>query len=250
MNGRDYKELEKAVLSQKEKIPRHIAFIMDGNGRWAKKRTLPRLFGHKEGVTSVREMVEMGVDLGVEVMTFYTFSTENWKRPAQEVSALMQLLVSTIRKEVEDLDQNNVTLRTIGQMDDLPELPRRELDLAMERLAKNDGLVLTLALSYSGRSEIVRAMNRLREQGVEEITEEALSGAMDTAGQPDPDLLIRTSGEKRLSNFLLWQCAYTEIYVTETYWPDFRKRQLLEAIQDYQNRERRFGCISEQLVQS
>lgn len=250
MNGLDTKELEQAVRSMPEKLPRHIAFIMDGNGRWAKQRSLPRLFGHREGVKSVREMVETGVDLGIEVMTFYTFSTENWKRPKQEVSALMQLLVSTIRKEVDDLDQNNVTLRTIGCLDDLPELPRRELDLAMHRLEKNDGLVLTLALSYSGRQEIVRAVKRLMANGKQEIDEASLSAAMDTGELPDPDLLIRTSGEHRLSNFLLWQCAYTELFVTDTFWPDFRRRELLQAIWDYQHRERRFGAISEQLVQS
>ena len=250
MNGIDTKTLEEQVRSLPDKMPRHIAFIMDGNGRWAKKRALPRLFGHREGVKSVREMVEIGVDLGIEVMTFYAFSKENWKRPAQEVTGLMQLLLSTIRKEVDDLDQNNVRLKTIGALDDLPELQRREFELAMERLSKNTGLTLTLALSYSGRQEIVRAMQRLMAQGVTEITEEAIGGAMDTANLPDPDLLIRTSGELRISNFLLWQCAYTEIYVTDTYWPDFRKRQLLEAVWDYQNRERRFGCISEQLVQS
>ena len=250
MNGREVKDLEQAVLSQREKIPGHIAFIMDGNGRWAKKRSFPRAIGHREGVTSVHAMVEVGVELGIKAMTFYTFSKENWKRPATEVSALMQLLVSTLRKEVDELDQNNVSLRTIGCLEDLPDLPRREFELAKKRLEKNDGLILSIALSYGGRQEIVRAVKRLREQGVEDVTETSLSAAMDTAGMPDPDLLIRTSGELRLSNFMLWQCAYTELYITDTYWPDFRKQQLLEAIYDYQNRERRFGCISEQLVQS
>jgi len=250
MNGRDIQDMERLVLSRKDRLPKHIAFIMDGNGRWAKQRTLPRVFGHREGVSSVREMVEEGVNLGIEVMSFYTFSRENWKRPAQEVSALMQLLVSTIRKEVDDLDQNNVTLRTIGCLDDLPDLPRRELTLAIERLKKNTGLILTLAISYSGRQDIVRAVERLIQKGMSQISEEDVSSALDTAGLPDPDLLIRTSGERRLSNFLLWQCAYSELYVTDTFWPDFRKPQLLEAILDYQSRERRFGGISEQLVQT
>ncbi len=242
-------KMKEAVLSGGN-LPRHIAFIMDGNGRWAKKRGLPRLLGHHEGVNSVREMVEAGVDLGIEAMTFYTFSTENWKRPPQEVTGLMQLLVSTIRKEVQDLDKNNVRLRTIGRMEDLPDLPRKELLHAIERLAKNDGLWLNLALSYSGRSEIVRAVNRLMDKGSRHIGEEEFAEALDTAGLPDPDFLIRTSGEHRLSNFLLWQCAYTELYITDILWPDFRTAELYTALLDYQHRERRFGRISEQLAPS
>lgn len=241
--------LQRVVLEHPERLPRHVAFIMDGNGRWAKQRNLARLFGHKEGVKSVREMVEAGVDIGIDAMTFFTFSKENWKRPKKEVSALMQLLVSTIRKEVAELDNNNVTLRTIGCLDDLPEVPRRELMLAMDRLAKNDGLVLTLAISYSGRQDILDAVNHLVTSGVTPIREQDISGALTTAGLPDPDLLIRTSGERRISNFLLWQIAYSELFITRTFWPDFRRRQLLEAIYDYQHRERRFGCISEQLIE-
>lgn len=242
----DIQQIQDSILSQ-QNLPRHIAFIMDGNGRWAKRRGLPRLYGHREGVNSVREMVETGVELGIEVMTFYTFSIENWKRPALEISGLMKLLVTTLRKEVNDLDENNVRLRPIGCLDDLPEAPRREFLQAEERLRKNTGLCLNIALSYGGRREIVRAINSLIEAGKKSVTEEDIASAMDTAGMPDPDLLIRTSGEFRLSNFLLWQCAYTELYITETLWPSFRKPQLLEAIEEYQNRERRFGCISEQL---
>lgn len=229
-------------------LPRHVAFIMDGNGRWAKKRNLPRLLGHREGVKSVREMVEAGVDLGIEVMTFYTFSRENWKRPAKEVSALMHLLVSTIRREVEDLNRNNVRLRTIGRLEDLPEEPRRELLHAREHLSSNTGLVLNLAISYGGRQEIVEAVNRLLATGLKHVDEQAISEALETAGLPNPDLLIRTSGEHRLSNFLLWQCAYTELYISDTFWPDFRQPQLYRALLDFSRRERRFGCISEQLV--
>lgn len=220
---------------------------MDGNGRWAKKRNLPRVFGHREGVNSVREMVEEGRNLGIEVMTFYTFSVENWKRPPKEVSALMQLLVSTIRKEVNDLEKNGVQLRTIGRLQDLPEGPRKELEIAKERLSKNNKLILNLALSYSGRADIVGMVSRLLKSNIKEIDEKIISDHLDTAGLPDPDLLIRTSGEMRLSNFLLWQCAYTELYVTQTYWPDFRKEQLYEALVSYKHRERRFGCTSEQL---
>ncbi|HEX04658.1 MAG TPA: di-trans,poly-cis-decaprenylcistransferase [Bacteroidetes bacterium] len=242
--------LTQEVLSHSEKMPCHIAFIMDGNGRWAKKRGMARLLGHREGVRSVREMVEAGVELGVEAMTFFTFSKENWKRPKVEVSALMQLLVSTIRKEVKDLDSNNVTLRTIGCLEDLPDFPHRELEAAIEKLSHNDGLILTLAISYSGRQDIVRGVNRLLAKGVKDINEQNLAAELDTRDLPDPDLLIRTSGENRISNFLIWQLAYSELYITPTYWPDFRRRQLLEAISDYQHRERRFGCTSEQLVES
>jgi undecaprenyl diphosphate synthase len=240
--------LEKAVKDSDRGIPKHIAFIMDGNGRWAKKRGLPRVAGHNEGVSAVRTMIEAGVELGVECMTFYTFSTENWKRPRKEVSALMKLLVTSIRKEVNDLNKNNVTLRTIGNLDDLPDGPRKELELAKKKLSNNNGLTLTLALSYGSRQEILRAVNRLIDSEKKNITEEMLAEAMDSPGIPDPDLLIRTSGENRLSNFLLWQIAYSEILFTEKFWPEFRKRELLEAIWDYQNRERRFGCTSEQLA--
>jgi len=247
MSKTSLKLLKSNVLANPDAIPDHIAFIMDGNGRWAKGKKLPRLYGHKEGVNSVREMVELGSELKMKAMTFYTFSTENWKRPAKEVSALMQLLVSTIRKEVKELNENNVTLRTIGCLEDLPDGPRKELQHAKDTLAGNDGLILTLALSYGGRQEIVRAVNHLLQSGVKEITGNDIDSSLDTAGLPDPDMIIRTSGENRLSNFLLWQCAYSEIFVTDIFWPDFRKEELLNAILNYQGRERRFGKTSEQV---
>ncbi len=236
-----------ARVKELDSLPRHIAFIMDGNGRWAKKRNLPRALGHKEGVNSVREMVEAGGELGIDVMTFYTFSVENWKRPAREVSALMKLLVSTLRREVDDLDKNNVQLRVIGRLTDLPESTRHDFDVAVDRLKKNTGLVLNLALSYGSRQEMVEAVNKLLQEKKEQITEEDFANALYTTGLPDPDLLIRTSGEFRLSNFYLWQCAYTELYITNVFWPDFRKPNLYQAILDYTHRERRFGCTSEQL---
>jgi undecaprenyl diphosphate synthase len=245
----DVKQTQEAILSRKDRLPRHIAFIMDGNGRWAKKRGMPRIYGHREGVKSVRTMVETGVELGIEVMTFYTFSAENWKRPKKEVSALMKLLVSTIRQEVADLKKNNVSLHTIGCLEDLPEGPRRELEAAKEELSTNDGLKLVLALSYSSRREITSALNTLIANGVKEVSEADIGNTLDTADLPDPDLLIRTSGEYRLSNFMLWQLAYTELFVTGVYWPDFREKQLFEAILNYQSRERRFGATSEQLGQ-
>jgi len=209
---------------------------------------MPRNYGHRSGVKSVRAMVEVGVELGIDVMTFYTFSTENWKRPKSEVSSLMKLLVSTLRKEVKDLDKNNVRLETIGRVQDLPEKTRKEFEAAKKALSGNDGLRLVIAISYSGREELTRAINQMLAEGVPEIDEKRISSYLDTADLPDPDLLIRTSGEKRLSNFLLWQMAYTELYITNTYWPDFRRPQLLEALVDYINRERRFGCISEQVA--
>ncbi len=250
MASRSLKSLEEDLRAHAGRLPEHIAFIMDGNGRWAKERGMPRMFGHREGVKSVREMVETGVELGIKVMTFYTFSKENWRRPKSEVSGLMKLLVSTIRKEVEDLDKNNVRLRTIGQLEDLPPGPRAEFRAAMKQLEHNDGLLLVLALSYSGRREITQAVNRLLARGVKHVDERAFASALETADLPDPDLLIRTSGENRLSNFLLWQAAYTELYITDTYWPDFRRPQLIAAVHDFLHRERRFGRTSEQLIPS
>lgn len=240
-------ELKSRILARGD-IPRHIAFIMDGNGRWAKQRGLPRIAGHREGVKTVRRMVEVGPELGVKVMTFYTFSQENWKRPFSEVSALMDLLVETIDREVEDLHRNQVQLRVIGELDRLPEKPRGALMRAIERLRSNDRLILVLALSYSGRREIVNAVNRILQAGLSSVTEETFSQYLDTAGLPDPDLLIRTSGEVRLSNFLLYQMAYTEIVVSPRYWPDFSVADLYACIAHYQERERRFGLISEQIA--
>jgi undecaprenyl diphosphate synthase len=235
------------VLIDPKRMPRHIAIIMDGNGRWAKQRSLPRIAGHREGINSVREIVRTCGELGVEVLTLYTFSSENWLRPRQEVSALMHLLLATINKEVKDLDRNNVKLKVIGRIEDLPEKPRKGMLDAIDHLKHNTGLILNLALSYGGRQEIVEAVRRICSVGKLEITEEEFAKYLYTSDIPDPELLIRTSGELRLSNFLLWQLAYTEIYVTEILWPDFRSEALYEAILAFQKRERRFGKVSEQL---
>lgn len=248
-------ELEKKRKQIKDRgnVPRHIAIIMDGNGRWAKKRNRPRIFGHKEGINSVREVTRECGKLGVDVLTLYTFSVENWSRPPTEISALMKLLLSTVKKEVEELNKNNVRLSLIGQISDLPDNPRQALQEGVKNTSNNTGLQLNLALSYGGRQEIIHGVRQIAEKiqagkiDKNDIDEELFSNHLFTAGLPDPDLLIRTSGELRLSNFLLWQMAYAEIYVTETYWPDFRKMELLEAVSDYQRRERRFGKTSEQV---
>ncbi len=234
-------------------IPQHIAIIMDGNGRWAKQRALPRAAGHREGVNSVRDIVEACGQLGVKCLTLYTFSTENWKRPMQEVSTLMRLLVKALRDETDRLHRNNVRLTAIGDVDSLPAGVQRELNEAFERTSGNTGLNLNLALSYSGRREIVQATAQIvadvadGKLSVEDIDESLFSKYLSTAAMPDPDLLIRTSGESRISNFLLYQSAYTEIYFCRVFWPDFRRRHLYEAISDYQKRERRFGLVSEQV---
>jgi undecaprenyl diphosphate synthase len=234
-------------------VPAHVAIIMDGNGRWARRRGLPRVEGHREGINSVREVVRAAGEIGVKVLTLYTFSTENWNRPRSEVSALMRLLLKTIRGEVEELDRNNVRLMTIGRLQDLPFAARRGMERAMQQLKNNTGLTLNLALSYSSRREILDAIRliaadvRAGRLSAEAIDEEVVSRYLDTRDIPDPDLLIRTSGEMRISNFLLWQLAYTELYVTDVLWPDFRRREFFEAIEDYQRRERRFGRVSEQV---
>lgn len=248
------KEL-KAIEEVKAKgnIPKHIAIIMDGNGRWAKKRNLPRVAGHQKGVETVRIIVEACVGLGVEVLTLYTFSTENWKRPKEEVSTLMRLIVKSLKKETDELNKNNIRLTTIGDKNSLPEIVQKELDNAIERTSHNTKMILNLAISYGGRWELVEAVKNISSQvasgkiSLDEINEELISKNLTTAKLPNPDLLIRSGGEFRISNFLLWQIAYSEIYVTDTLWPDFRCKQLLEAIKDYQKRERRFGLVSEQL---
>ncbi len=237
----------KVTALQRLSIPRHIAFIMDGNGRWAKRRGLPRIAGHREGVASVRAMIEAGNDLGIEVMTFYTFSTENWKRPRAEISALWSLMVTAMNREIEDLKRNNVRVRTIGNLSALPDSARLEMLRAIEETKHNTGITLNLAINYSGRAEIVAAVNKLIQSDVQAVTEEDFSSALMTTGLPDPDLLIRTSGEMRVSNFLLWQIAYAEIFVTDVHWPDFRKNELSAAVEWFQTRERRFGKVSEQL---
>jgi len=226
---------------------------MDGNGRWAKKRGATRIFGHKSATKSVREVTEECAELGIEFLTLYAFSTENWGRPKIEVDALMELLVSSLRKELNTLMKNNVRLNAIGDITGLPKSCRNELRDTIKETADNTGLILTLALNYSGRWDIVNAAKRYAEavkegkEQTENLTEDIFSEYMVTKGMPDPELLIRTSGELRISNFLLWQLAYTELYFTDVLWPDFRKNHLKEALESYQKRERRFGKISEQV---
>jgi undecaprenyl diphosphate synthase len=235
-------------------IPQHIAVIMDGNGRWAKQKGAARIFGHNHAVKSVRETVEGCAELGVKYLTLYAFSTENWTRPQAEVNALMALLVSTISGEVKTLNKNSIRLQAIGDLKSLPSSCQKELDKAIEATSQNTRMTLVLALSYSSRWEIINAVKAIAsdiEKGIlksSAIEEKIFEKYLCTADMPDPDLLIRTSGEMRISNFLLWQIAYTEIYITDTLWPDFRKEHLHEAIANYQKRERRFGKISEQLA--
>ena len=230
-------------------IPVHIAIIMDGNGRWARAKTLPRIAGHKQGVKAVRNITEICGELGVKYLTLYTFSEENWNRPQMEISALMKLLVSSLKKEVRNLNKNNVRFTVIGDMTKMDNFVQDELNEAIELTQNNDGLNLNLALSYGGRQEIINAFKRLYSQisSANEITEKRFESQLYTSNIPDPDLLIRTGGEMRVSNFLLWQIAYTELHITNTFWPAFGRDKLLIAINDYQQRERRFGKISEQI---
>ena len=236
------------------KLPRHIAVIMDGNGRWAKQHGKPRVFGHKNGVTSVRDVTEAAAELGVEYVTLYAFSTENWKRPKLEVGALMRLLVETLSKEINTLNKNDIRLKAIGDLSKLPEVTHKALLDGIEETRNNKRMTLVLALNYSGRWELAEAAKQMCERvkngtlPLEDIDQSTLSEHLSTKGIPDPELLIRTSGETRISNFLLWQMAYAELYFTPTFWPDFRKAHFYQAIIDYQRRERRFGKTSEQLV--
>jgi undecaprenyl diphosphate synthase len=238
----------------KERLPRHVAIIMDGNGRWARKKSLDRIRGHMKGIEAVRAAVTACRELGIEFLTLYAFSMENWKRPGKEVSALMNLLRKYLRAELDEMLENNIRLRAIGDLDSLPLGAHQTLIETVEKTAHCDTMVLTLALSYSGRNEIISAIRRLMAEGKdrgirpEQISEETLSDYLWTKDIPDPDLLIRTSGEYRISNFLLWQIAYTEIYVTETLWPDFGKEDLIKALLNYQSRQRRFGLTNEQLA--
>jgi undecaprenyl diphosphate synthase len=237
----------------KEKLPRHIAIIMDGNGRWAKKQSLNRISGHIKGVDAVREAVTACRELGIKVLTLYALSTENLRRPKDEVTALMGLLKDYLLKELEEMIKNNIRLCAIGRLEDLPLDVQDVLQETIQKTQKCDGMILNLALSYGGRSEILHAVHGIisdLQKGKirpEEINVQRFSQYLWTWGIPDPDLLIRTSGEFRISNFLLWQIAYTELYITETLWPDFDRKELLKAIADYQSRERRFGLTSEQL---
>jgi undecaprenyl diphosphate synthase len=230
------------------RLPVHVAVIMDGNGRWARARKLPRVAGHRAGIEAVREIVEASARLGIRVLTLYAFSRENWKRPRSEVRTLMRLLKEYVRREIDTLARHNIRLQTIGRVEELEESVRHALSGAVQRTEHNTGMILNVALNYGGRAELVDAFNRMhremeRDGGGAEISEEEVSAHLYTAGLPDPDLLIRTSGEMRLSNFLLWQIAYAEIYVTPVLWPDFRRRHFFEAILDYQRRHRRYGGI-------
>jgi len=237
----------------KSRIPTHVAVIMDGNGRWAKQQGKNRIFGHKNGVKSVRDTIEAAAEIGVKYVTLYAFSTENWNRPKDEVSSLMELLVFTINKEIKTLMDNDIALQAIGDLESLPKLCLRELRKAIEKTSSNKKMTLILALSYSSKWEIINAVKKLAKQvedkkiSVTDIDEAAFSQNLCTANVPDPELLIRTSGEHRISNFLLWQIAYAELYFTDKLWPDFRKPDFYKAIADYQKRERRFGKTSEQL---
>jgi undecaprenyl diphosphate synthase len=232
------------------RVPQHVAIIMDGNGRWAKSQGKERIFGHFNGVEAVRESLKAATKAGVKYLTLYAFSTENWNRPKEEVEALMNLLVQTIMNEIEELDKNGVRMSTIGDLNNLPEFCQTELKKGMERTANNTSINLVLALSYSSRWEIAEAMRQIAAQGIspENITDQLISDHLTTRGIPDPELLIRTSGEIRISNFLLWQIAYAELYFTETLWPDFDEEEFYKALLDYQSRERRFGKTSEQLI--
>ena len=238
------------ALLDDRRIPTHVAIIMDGNGRWANRRGLPRIAGHRAGVSPVRESVETCARLGVEALTLYAFSVENWKRPRAEVDTLWRLLRFYLRRELPELNRNGVVLRVIGRLDELPGKVRDEIDYAEERTRHNGGMRLNLAINYGGRAEMVDAVNAAIQRarstgtlGTLQVTEEMISDNLYTADIPDPDLLIRTSGEMRVSNFLLWQIAYAELYVTDTLWPDFNRAELLRAFLDFQKRERRFGGL-------
>lgn len=247
--------MEPSSLIDTNKLPQHIAIIMDGNGRWAEERGQDRLFGHLNGVESVRNVVEGAAELGVKYLTLYAFSTENWERPPYEVSGLMELLVETIKKEVPTLNKNNIRLQVIGDVDMLPDNARNELKQAIADTAQNNGLTLILALSYSSRWEIVHAIQQMAADiasgkiTVQQVDKDYFEGLLCTAGLPDPELLIRTGGEIRVSNFLLYQIAYAELYFTEVKWPDFRKNHLFDAIVDFQHRQRRFGKTGKQVME-
>lgn len=240
----------------KTRIPQHVAVIMDGNGRWAKRQGKERIFGHENGVTAVKETVEAAAEIGVKCLTLYTFSTENWNRPEDEINRLMELMVTAIHQETETLMKNNIRLMTIGNTSMLPEKCQEELAEAINATANNTHMIMNLALSYSSRWEITEAVKKIAAKvkdgqlSIDDINEQTVSDHLCTAGLPDPELMIRTSGEERISNYLLWQLAYSELYFTDVLWPDFRKENFFEAVLDFQQRERRFGKTSDQLVNS
>ena len=249
-------ELKDQLMQQidRDRLPQHIAIIMDGNGRWAKERGKQRLFGHQSAIQSVREVSEASAEIGVKYLTLYAFSTENWNRPFAEVTGLMSLLATTIRNEVSTMNKNSIKLNAIGDLKSLPKANYDQLMQAIADTSHNTRMTLTLALSYSGRWDLIQASRRMAQDAVDgkltpsDINDKTLSSYLSTANMPDPELLIRTSGEERISNFLLWQLAYSELYFTPKYWPDFRKADLYEAILNYQHRERRFGKTSEQVA--
>lgn len=251
-SARDASEQSMLESLDPEKIPLHVAMIMDGNGRWARRRKMPRIFGHRRGMETVREILKAARNLGIEWVTLYAFSAENWSRPRTEVSALMRLLEEYLKKEVDELDESNVQLRTIGNIEKLPRYARTELRRAIDRLSKNDGQKLVLALNYGGRDEIVTMTRRIatlvqkKEIKPGEIDASTVNDNLYTAGMPFPDLMIRTSGEVRISNFLLWQLAYAEIVITETLWPDFTRAEFYSAIGEFQRRDRRYGGVQSQ----
>lgn len=252
MESEKTEKLKQQILS-KGNPPYHVAIIMDGNGRWAKKRGLPRVAGHKKGVDSVREIVKICPEVGIKILTLYTFSAENWKRPKAEISALMKLLVKTIRNEIEELMDKNVKINIIGILADLSKTVQKSMKEAIENTKNNNGLILNLALNYSSRVEITETIKKISKNvknndiDINDINEELISDYLYTGGLHDPDLLIRTSGVFRISNFLLWQLAYTELYITDTLWPDFKTDEFYKAVLNYQGRERRFGRVSEQI---
>jgi len=252
LTDKDFKNIEEVKSSGI--IPKHIAIIMDGNGRWAKMNGLPRVAGHKKGVKTVREIVEACVNLGVKYLTLYTFSTENWQRPKNEVSTLMRLIVKSLKDETDELHKNNIKLTSIGNSKMLPIEVKEELEEAFEKTKKNTKMTLNLALSYSGRWELTNAIKLIAQKvksgniDVENISEEIVSKHLNTSNMPDPELVIRSGGEMRISNFLLWQIAYSEIFVTEVLWPKFKTANLIDAIKEFQCRERRFGLVSEQII--
>jgi len=245
--------MDRTALVDLARLPRHVAIIMDGNGRWAKSKKKPRLFGHKAGADSVRDIVEISREIGIKYITLYAFSSENWNRPAQEVTGLMSILKRYLEAELSQMQKNDIRLMSIGDRGRLPDSVRETLERVIKKTAANSKLILNLALSYGARDEIVRAMKGLAreclagERDIDSITSEVVSSHLDTADLPDPDLLIRTGGESRLSNFMLWQASYSEIYFTDVMWPEFRKDLFLQALSQYQSRERRFGRTGEQL---
>jgi undecaprenyl diphosphate synthase len=248
-NFRRLSEQKLSSMIDPQNLPRHVAIIMDGNGRWARARLLPRMAGHRVGMSSALKIVEVASNLGIEVLTLYAFSVENWRRPAEEVNSLMKLLVEYLKRELISMQRNNIRFQAIGRINGLPAWVQQQIEWAVEKTHNNTGMLLNVALNYGGRAEIIDAVKEVLKEikdnrlDPNKLDEEAFSGYLYTTGLPDPDLLIRTSGELRISNFLLWQLAYTELVITPTLWPDFRQREFLQAILEYQKRERRFGDV-------